>query len=188
MAVADELIPTLGRVSASAVDASDDQIYRCLMSMHPLISGATVFITIVAMEVVATAVHRYVMHGFGWGWHQSHHASRDGAFELNDLYAFVFAGISILLFWLGGNRPALWWVALGMVGYGILYGLLHDALVHRRLPFPRAPRSGYLKRLVQAHRLHHAIHVRHGAVSFGFLYAPPVSRLTRQLRRNGGVR
>jgi beta-carotene 3-hydroxylase len=54
--------------------------------------------------------------------------------------------------------------------------------VHQRLPVARAPRSGYLKRLVQAHRLHHSVRGRDGAVSFGFLYAPPVDRLVKRLR------
>lgn len=146
------------------------------------ISLAIVFATVVAMEVAAARVHRFVMHGFGWGWHRSHHQPRTGWFETNDLYAVVFAAISILLFSLGSRNPALWWIGLGMVVYGILYGLLHDVLVHRRLPFSRPPRSGYLKRLVQAHRLHHAVRSKHGAVSFGFLYAPPVTRLLDELR------
>lgn len=158
------------------------------MSAHWLIPVAIVAGTVVAMEGVAAAVHRHVMHGPGWRWHQSHHAHRTGLLELNDLYALVFAALSVALFWLGGSVPALWWVGLGMVAYGILYALLHDALVHRRMPFPSVPHAGYLKRLVQAHRLHHAVHSREGAVSFGFLYAPPVARLVEQLRsrRAGG--
>lgn len=152
------------------------------MSTHSLISAALVISTIAAMEGIATVVHRYVMHGFGWGWHRSHHSNSIRRFELNDLYALVFAAISMSLFWLSVRWHELWWVGLGMVSYGLLYALLHDGLVHRRLPFRWVPRSGYVKRLVQAHRLHHATRVREGAVSFGFLYAPPLSRLTHQLR------
>jgi beta-carotene 3-hydroxylase len=55
-------------------------------------------------------------------------------------------------------------------------------LVHQRLPFVKAPRRGYLKRLVQAHRLHHATRGREGAVSFGFLYAPPIASLLASVR------
>jgi beta-carotene 3-hydroxylase len=29
-----------------------------------------------------------------------------------------------------------------------------------------------MKRIVQAHRLHHAVESKHGTVSFGFLWAP----------------
>lgn len=156
------------------------------MAPHWLILVAIVALTVVAMEAIAALVHRYVMHGFGWGWHRSHHEPRTGRFELNDLYAIVFAAISILLFSLGARYPALWWVGLGMVVYGFLYGMLHDALVHRRMPFMKPPHSGYLKRLVQAHRLHHAVRSKHGAVSFGFLYAPPVARLLGELRGDRG--
>lgn len=143
-----------------------------------------VAVTVVLMEGVAAGVHRFVMHGFGWNWHRSHHEKRVGFFERNDLYAVFFATVSVLLFWLGSRLPPLWWVGVGMAAYGILYSLLHDGLVHRRMPMLRTPRKGYLKRLVQAHRLHHATSERRGAVSFGFLYAPPIAQLIEDLRSN----
>jgi beta-carotene 3-hydroxylase len=152
------------------------------MTTHWLIPIAIVAITVIAMELLAAAVHRHVMHGFGWGWHRSHHDERNGLLETNDLYTMVFAGLSVLLFIWSAHFPALWWVGLGMVVYGILYAMLHDGLVHRRIPFPTAPRAGYLKRLVQAHRLHHSVRAREGCVSFGFLYAPPVDALIEKLR------
>ena len=63
--------------------------------------------TVAAMEAVAWAVHKYIMHGWGWGWHKSHHEPHDGGFELNDLYALVFAAGSVGLFWWGRD----WWPA-----------------------------------------------------------------------------
>ncbi len=45
------------------------------------------------------------------------------------------------------------------------------------------PRTGYLKRLVLAHGLQHAVGGGVGGVSFGFLYAPPVRRLKEELQR-----
>jgi beta-carotene 3-hydroxylase len=154
-----------------------------------LLPIAIIACTVVAMEGIAFAVHKHVMHGWGWGWHRSHHSPRDGLFEKNVLYALFFAALSLLCFTLLAElwAPA-WWVGIGTVVYGLLYTLLHDGLVHRRLPFPRAPKRGYLKRLVQAHRLHHAVRERGGAVSFGFLYAPPVRRLRRELREGQGGR
>jgi beta-carotene 3-hydroxylase len=141
-------------------------------------------LSVAAMELLATATHKYVMHGFGWAWHRSHHRPRSGWFEANDLYALVFAAISLALFVAaGGPGSLLWWFGAGMALYGLLYTLLHDGLVHRRLPIGPTPRGGYLKRLVQAHRLHHAVRSRDGAVSFGFLYAPPVASLVAALRR-----
>lgn len=137
-----------------------------------------VLATIALMEGVAWASHRYVMHGFGWGWHASHHAPRRGWFEKNDLFAFVFAGISIALIWFGtrGAWP-LQWIGAGMAGYGLLYFVAHDGLVHRRWPLGFTPRRGYFKRLVQAHRLHHAVGAREHGVAFGFLWAPSERQL-----------
>src|SRR4051812_21698716 len=110
-----------------------------------LISVLILLLTVAAMEGAATLVHKYVMHGFGWNWHRSHHAPRTGWFEKNDLYALVFAAISFALFVIAGGPGArLWWVGLGTAVYGLVYALLHDGLVHRRLPIRRIPKSRYL--------------------------------------------
>lgn len=150
-----------------------------------LLNALIVVLTVVLMEVFSIVVHKYVMHGFGWGWHRSHHEPRTGWFEKNDLYAVVFAGVAIaLITW--GAWP-LQWIGVGMTAYGFLYFVAHDGLVHQRWPLRYTPRSGYLKRLYQAHRMHHAVEGRDGAVSFGFLYAPPVHKLKQALHaRHGG--
>lgn len=79
------------------------------------------------------------------------------------------------------HHPILW-VGAGMTLYGLLYFFAHDGLVHNRLPFKIIPKNTYLKRLVQAHRLHHAVRGRLGCVSFGFLYAPKINELKKELR------
>jgi beta-carotene 3-hydroxylase len=137
-----------------------------------------------AMEGVAWATHRYLMHGPLWVWHRSHHAPRLGIFELNDLFAVVFAGIAIGLFAAGAATgiAALSFAAAGVTAYGALYALVHDGLVHRRFPLPIKARSGYLLRLVQAHHLHHLSHARQGAVSFGFLWPRDPQRLAERLK------
>ncbi len=146
-----------------------------------------VLATVAAMEVIAWYSHKYVMHGFGWGWHRSHHEPRTGMFEKNDLYAVVFAALAILLIAWGtaGAWPAQW-IGAGMTAYGFLYFLAHDGLVHQRWPLRYVPRKGYLKRLYQAHRMHHAVDGREGCVSFGFLYAPKLDALKAELRRLHG--
>jgi len=165
------------------MDAAGPPSYLVLMAVGWILALGIVLGTLVAMEALAWAMHRHVMHGWGWGWHRSHHQPSEGWFETNDLYALVFAGISLLFFTLlAGIWPPFWWVGAGTLLYGLLYTLLHDGLVHRRFGFGHSPRNGYLKRLVQAHRLHHAVRGREGAVSFGFLYAPPVKSLRRRLR------
>ena len=141
-----------------------------------------------AMEAVAWATHRYVMHGWGWGWHKSHHEEHEGVFEKNDLYAVCFAALSIGLFVAGLYVPYVTWVGLGVLLYGVFYFIFHDGLVHHRWLFKNPPRNGYMKRLYQAHKLHHAVDGREGAVSFGFLYAPPVASLKKQLRNLEPVR
>lgn len=142
--------------------------------------------TIATMEGVAYVTHRWVMHGrLGWFLHESHHRERPGRFELNDLYAVIFALPSIVL--LAGGVRWGWgewatWTGAGIAAYGAIYFGFHDVVVHRRLPHRIVPRSAYFKRIVQAHRLHHAVESRLGAVSFGFLYAAPVEQLKARLR------
>jgi beta-carotene 3-hydroxylase len=154
-----------------------------------LLNVSVLLVSFFVMEGVAWAVHRYVMHGPGWGWHQSHHREagpgRSMWWERNDLYAVVFGAVAFALIWFAsrdGYHPA-YFVGLGMSLYGLVYFFAHDVLVHRRLPLKWTPRRGYLKHLVQAHRLHHASTGREGAVSFGFLYAPPVRRLKAQMQK-----
>jgi beta-carotene 3-hydroxylase len=148
-----------------------------------MLEALIVLVTVVGMELFSVFAHKYIMHGWGWGWHRSHHEPRTGWFELNDLYAVVFAGLAIVLIAVGtaGAYP-LQWIGAGMTAYGALYFIAHDGLVHRRWPFKYLPRRGYFKRLYQAHRLHHAVGGKEGCVSFGFLYAPPVSELKAQLK------
>lgn len=138
----------------------------------------------VAMEGAAWALHKYVMHGpLGWGWHRDHHEQHDHLLERNDLYAVVFAAPAVALFWIGA-QPGLrwvWFVGLGVTLYGVMYAVVHDGLVHQRWPFRFMPKNPYARRLVQAHRLHHAVHGRQGCVSFGFLYAPDPRALKAKL-------
>jgi beta-carotene 3-hydroxylase len=138
------------------------------------------------MEGVAYFTHKYVMHGFLWSLHESHHVPRRGRFEKNDLFAVFFGVPSIVLIYLGVNvYDPLLWIGLGMTAYGLVYFLFHDVLVHRRIRHSYTPRSGYLKRVVHAHYMHHASKGQDGAVSFGFVYAPPLEKLKqeRALRR-----
>lgn len=149
-----------------------------------MLEAAVVVITVLLMEMIAFTVHRYWMHGAGWRWHRSHHErSSRRRFERNDLFAVVFAAIALLLMVAG--RTVLWplyWVGIGMTLYGLIYAVVHDGLVHQRWVLPWRPRHAYFRRLIQAHRLHHAVSEREGSVSFGFLYAPPVSQIVAQMR------
>ncbi|MDF7774228.1 sterol desaturase family protein [Sphingomonas sp. AOB5] len=155
--------------------------------MHWLPSIALFLSTILVMEGVAYVAHRWVMHGWGWFLHESHHRDRTGMFELNDLYAVIFAIPSFVLL-LGGVQLGWWpgftWIGAGVAAYGAIYFGFHDVIVHRRVPHRYVPRSGYMKRIIQAHRLHHAVQGKHGTVSFGFLYAPKAEVLKAELKKN----
>jgi len=140
--------------------------------LNILIITATFFF----MEFVAWFTHKYVMHGFLWSWHKSHHTHRKGLFEKNDLFAVVFSIPAIILIITGSLFPSvhfLMYFGIGITAYGIFYLLFHDILVHRRIKIKYNPRSGYLKRLVHAHYIHHRKHSKEGCEAFGFLYAPP---------------
>ena len=158
-----------------------------------LISGLILFVaTIALMEGFAYVMHRWVMHGrLGWLLHASHHRARTGRFELNDLYGVIFAVPSIFLIYQGVQGDwgaAAAWIGAGIAGYGAIYFGFHDVIVHRRIEHRIVPRSAYFKRIVQAHRIHHAVESREGTVSFGFIYAPPVERLKAALAASEAAR
>jgi beta-carotene 3-hydroxylase len=134
--------------------------------------------TFAAMEGVAVFSHKYVMHGFLWCWHESHHLPRAGIFEKNDLFAAIFAVPSMVFIYLGtiGN-PHLLWVGIGIALYGLMYFVFHDVIVHRRVRIRYKPKNAYMRRIVEAHWVHHSTNGKAGAVSFGFLYSPPVDQL-----------
>lgn len=171
-----------------------------VMTPHVLFAAAIVIASFLAMEAVAWSAHKYIMHGWGWGWHRDHHEPHDGFLERNDLYAIVGAAISIGAFALGSplvmgalsvKGGAWWpgtWIGLGVLAYGVVYTLIHDGLVHQRW-FRYVPRGGYARRLVQAHKLHHATLGKEGGVSFGFVFARDPAVLKRELaeQRKAGV-
>ena len=64
---------------------------RYMTGMSPAIGFLIFLATVLAMEGFAYVMHRWVMHGPGWFLHESHHRPRTGNWELNDLYAAIFA-------------------------------------------------------------------------------------------------
>ena len=151
--------------------------------MVALVAKVVIFLAAFAgMEVFAWAMHRYVMHGALWCLHRSHHEPRRGAFELNDLFAVIFALPAIFFIWLGVNVSS-WWLPLGLgiTAYGAAYAVFHDGLVHERFRVPLNGRRGFWRARVQAHRIHHAVITREGCVSFGFLWVRPIRELKVKL-------
>jgi len=150
---------------------------------------AVVTAAVIGMELFAWGSHKYIMHGWGWAWHRDHHEPHDNAFEKNDLFAVVFGTIVFVMFLIGYYvSAALWWTAFGITLYGVIYTLVHDGLVHQRY-FKWVPKKGYAKRLVQAHKIHHATVGKEGGVSFGFVFArdPAVLKAELKEQRDAGV-
>lgn len=133
-----------------------------------LVLGAFCF-----MEATAWFTHKYIMHGFMWNWHKSHHEPRNGTFEKNDLFGIVFAVISAFLIIAGtwnGQFDGKFYIGFGIFLYGIAYFLVHDVFVHQRLPWLRNTDSTYFKAMRFAHKIHHKVTTKQGAEAFGFLF------------------
>lgn len=144
--------------------------------MSTIINLLIVIATFFFMEGVAWFTHKYIMHGFLWSWHRSHHRVHKHPLERNDLFAVVFSIPSFLTIYLGASfYETYWWIfyiGLGILGYGLFYFIFHDIIVHRRIKIPFKAKSKYLKRIMRAHYVHHEKHSKEGGEAFGFLYAP----------------
>lgn len=140
-----------------------------------LLCSSIVISTFLFWEFVAWFSHKYIMHGFLWTWHKSHHTKHEHALERNDLFAVVFSIPAILLFiyaTLINYNPYLISLAIGITSYGIFYVGFHDIVVHQRIKWKIKKKSKYLKRMINAHYIHHSRHTKEGCEAFGFLYAP----------------
>jgi len=130
--------------------------------------------TFLFWELVAWFTHKYVMHGFLWVWHKSHHTVHDHALEKNDWFAVVFSLPSVALFYYAGlvdYNPYLLAAGSGILCYGIFYIVFHDIIVHQRIAWKPKKGSKYLQRMIHAHYVHHSKHTKDGCEAFGFLFA-----------------
>lgn len=128
----------------------------------------------VAMEGVAWLVHKYIMHGVLWNWHQSHHSHTKDIFEVNDLFSVIFGVTAVVLIIQGARLEQyawLLWAGIGMSLYGLVYFVFHDIIVHRRVSWLYRPKHPYLKNLIRAHKVHHKNQDREKGEAFGFLYS-----------------
>lgn len=143
--------------------------------MQWLINTLLVVGTFFFMEGVAWFTHKYIMHGVLWVWHRSHHTAHDHTLERNDLFALVFSLPSIAFIVIGFEMPAIGWlkfVGFGILAYGIFYFIFHDIIVHRRIKIKYKADHPYMKRIMNAHYVHHKKHTKEDGEAFGFLYAP----------------
>ena len=138
-----------------------------------------------AMEPWARLLHGRVWHHALWRIHRSHHAHRHGRFEANDALSAAHAPIAAALVMVGCNLhgPAAAitiGIGAGMTLFGISYVVVHDGLVHGRLPVGFLARFAWLRRIRNAHRIHHA----RGAAPYGLFLGP--RELTRAPHARGG--
>jgi len=120
------------------------------------------------MEMSGWFIHKHIMHGPLWRIHKTHHEPSKSFFELNDLFSLLFGSIAISLIFLGVDKlDYRFWMGIGISVYGLLYFIIHDVLVHRRLKWFEKPKSKFLMGIFKAHQAHHATNKKEDAVSFG---------------------
>lgn len=137
---------------------------------------AIVVATFLAMEGVAWATHKYVMHGFLWGLHRDHHKKDHyGFLERNDTFFLIFAVPSMILFFIGarlGLHTPWLWIGLGILTYGIAYFFVHEVFIHQRIKWLRGANSAYFLGLRRAHKTHHKRLTKEDGECFGMLWVP----------------
>ncbi|CAM0870285.1 unnamed protein product [Alopecurus aequalis] len=138
----------------------------------------------VGMEFWARWAHRALWHASLWHMHASHHRPRDGAFELNDVFAIVNAVPAMALLAFGffnrGLLPGLCFGAgLGITLFGMAYMFVHDGLVHRRFPVGPIENVPYFRRVAAAHQIHHMD--KFDSVPYGLFLGP------KELEEVGGT-
>ena len=143
--------------------------------METLLWVLVLLISFSTMEFMAWFSHKYIMHGFLWNLHKSHHKVHKHFFEMNDLFAVMFSIPSILLIYLGYSYESysiLKYFGIGIFLYGVAYIIFHDVIVHRRIKINFKSNNEYMRRIMNAHYVHHKVHSKDGAKAFGFLFAP----------------
>ena len=130
-----------------------------------------VVVTFFFMEFVAWATHKYIMHGFLWFLHQDHHVvNKDHKLQKNDFFFLIFAIPSMLLMYIGFDGFKIsFFVGIGIAFYGMAYFIVHEVIIHQRLPFFRKTNSKYIKAIRLAHKVHHKQLGKYNATSFGML-------------------
>ena len=83
--------------------------------MEILTASLIVLGTFCAMEGVAWAAHKYLMHGAMWYFHRDHHQHEPGFFEKNDAFFLIFAVPSAWCFITGSiHADFRFWIGTGI--------------------------------------------------------------------------
>ena len=137
----------------------------------------TFFATFFGMEFMAWFMHKYIMHGFMWYFHEDHHQPIPkilGFLERNDVFFLIFAVPSWLCIMLGLMHQNYIPVAIGfgIAAYGFAYFLVHEVFIHRRLSWFKNSDNIYLRAIRKAHKVHHKKLMKEDGECFGMLVVP----------------
>lgn len=136
----------------------------------------TVLITFLLMEGVAWSMHKYVMHGFMWKYHEDHHKTnlKSGFFEKNDVFFIFFSILSMASFavYIFLNYSFFMHVGIGISIYGATYFFIHDLFIHQRIKILRNTKNKYLLGIRRAHKIHHKHLGKEDGECFGMLLVP----------------
>jgi len=138
------------------------------------------------MEFIAWSNHKYIMHGFLWRWHVDHHRNdRRNAlsaefihkrFEKNDLFFLVYAlpAIALMVIGFSINYLPIVFISLGITLYGLTYFIIHDIVIHKRLPisFMIKKPNRFLQAIIKAHMAHHWPKSKTDFQNYGLLVFP----------------
>ncbi len=127
----------------------------------------------IGMEGVAWGTHKYLMHGPLWFLHEDHHTKNPNRFlEKNDWFFVLFAlpGIALIVAGINAGWNASFFAGLGISAYGFTYFLVHEILIHQRLPLWRKTDNLYLAAVRRAHRRHHIHKQKEDGECFGMLF------------------
>ena len=139
------------------------------------------------MEFVAWSNHKYLMHGELWKWHKDHHRSDSkkremplnteaNHFEKNDRFFIMYATPAIILMFVGFalHYPSLVALGIGITVYGMTYFLIHDVIIHQRLPlhFLHKMDNRYIRAIRRAHLAHHRPKTKKDFHNYGLLLFP----------------
>ena len=133
-----------------------------------------VLVSFAFMEGVAWFSHKYIMHGPLWFIHESHHVVGKGPFQINDVFAIIFAVPSWLFMQFGvmDGFDYKFYIGIGVTLYGVWYFLVHDVFVHQRVKWLKSTKNKYMQGLRRAHKVHHKSLVKENNECFGFLLVP----------------
>lgn len=129
-----------------------------------------VFATLITMESLSWLIHKYLFHGPLWFLHKSHHQKSHAFLEWNDLFAILFAAISLYLMYIDRNDFGYrFYIGLGISVYGLIYFVIHDWFVHRRFKTFKS-NNKYLTSIRKAHKIHHKNQGKTEGKAFGLLF------------------